>query len=93
MSIIDSVSSYLIQATNRSGVEWLRRHVAHHGISVHSLIFKDVTNCHADATYIPLSEFGLEHFINYAHDLMTWHHPYKAEERINTEELDQIRLF
>ncbi|ELT92098.1 hypothetical protein CAPTEDRAFT_168386 [Capitella teleta] len=44
----------LSHGTNRSGVEWLRRHVAHHGINVHSLVFKGLQNCHADATFIPL---------------------------------------
>ena len=48
-----------IQATNRSGVEWLRRHVKPRGISVHSLLFKGLHNCHADATFIPLSESHL----------------------------------
>ena len=48
-----------VQATNRSGVEWLRRHVKPRGISVHSLLFKGLHNCHADATFIPLSESHL----------------------------------
>jgi len=45
-----------MKSTNRSGVEWLRRHVESRGISVHSLIFKGLQNCHADATFMPLSE-------------------------------------
>jgi len=48
----------VVQATNRSGVEWLRRHVESRGISVHSLIFKGLQNCHADATFMPLSKFS-----------------------------------
>jgi len=46
----------VVKATNRGGVEWLRRHVKSRGISVHSLIFKGLQNCHADATFMPLSE-------------------------------------
>lgn len=46
----------LSHATNRSGVEWLRRHLAPAGIRVHSLIFKGTQNCHADATFMPLSK-------------------------------------
>jgi len=45
-----------VKATNRSGVEWLRRHLEPRGISVHSLIFKGLQNCHADATFMPLSQ-------------------------------------
>ena len=45
-----------VKSTNRSGVEWLRRHVESRGISVHSLNYKGLENCHADATFMPLSE-------------------------------------
>ena len=51
-----SVSVCGVKSTNRSGVEWLRRHMESRGISVHSLIFKGLQNCHADATFLPLSE-------------------------------------
>jgi len=48
-----------LKSTNRSGVEWLRRHLESSDISVHSLIFKGLQNCHADATFMPLSEYWL----------------------------------
>lgn len=43
------------QATNRSGVDWLRRHLAPRGINVHSMVHEGLHNCHCDATLIPLS--------------------------------------
>jgi len=51
--------SLFLKSTNRSGVEWLRRHLQSRGISVHSLIFKGLQNCHADATFMPLSESSI----------------------------------
>lgn len=44
----------LTHATNRSGVEWLRRHLEPRGYNVHSVVFKGLCNCHADATFMPL---------------------------------------
>jgi len=56
LSLYVSVSVCDVKSTNRSGVEWLRRHMESRDIAVHSLIFKGLQNCHADATFIPLSE-------------------------------------
>ncbi|ELT97160.1 hypothetical protein CAPTEDRAFT_108300 [Capitella teleta] len=44
----------LTQTTNRSGHEWLKRHLAPKDIRVHSLIFNETHAVHADATFIPL---------------------------------------
>ncbi len=46
----------LLQTTNRGGVEWLKRHLAPKGYRVHSLLFMGTQNCHADATFLPLSK-------------------------------------
>jgi len=59
-----SMSVCDIKSTNRSGVEWLRRHMESRDIAVHSLIFKGLQNCHADATFIPLSESPQVFIIN-----------------------------
>jgi len=42
--------------TNRSGVEWLRRHLAPRGIKVHSIIMDDPYAVHVDISLIPLSK-------------------------------------
>ena len=38
--------------TNRSGIEWMRRHFPNH--RVHEVSFKDPTPIHIDATFVPL---------------------------------------
>ena len=43
-----------VKVTNRAAIDWLRRHLAPHGIRVHELNFTDPTSMHIDCTMMPI---------------------------------------
>ena len=49
---------YFEQCTNRTGVEWLKRHLEPQGYTIHTMIYKGIRSYHADVTVIPLRKYN-----------------------------------